>query len=83
MTWKEESSDAGAKFKEEVLPPSSRLSDAQFVGVSRSAPDLSGENAVAEHGALAGAQGSGGGANSQIILPEHKQTVQRFFKREN
>ena len=83
MTWKDESSDAGAKFKEEVLPPSSRLSDARFVGVSRSAPELSGENAVAEHGALAGAQGSGGGANSQIILPEHKQTVQRFFKRED
>ena len=42
------------------LPPSTRLSDAQFAGVSRSAPELTGEKVVAEHGALAGTDGSGG-----------------------
>ena len=82
MTWKQESSDAGAKFKEEALPPSTRLSDAQFAGVSRSAPETSGDNVMAEHGALAGAEGSGGAANTQVILPRHKQAVQRFFKRD-
>ena len=82
MTWKEESSADGAKFKESVLPPSSRLSESQSVGVSRSVPELSGDNVVAEHGALAGAQGSGGAANAQVVLPRHKQTVQRFFKRD-
>jgi hypothetical protein len=35
---------------------------------------------VAEHGALAGAPGSGGSANSQVILPRHRQAVQNFFK---
>jgi hypothetical protein len=29
MTWKQESSDAGAKFKEDTLPPSTRLSDSR------------------------------------------------------
>lgn len=82
MTWKEASSDEGAKFKEEALPPSARLSDSQFVGVSRTAPELSGEDVAIEHGALASAQSSGGSAHSQVILPRHKQTVQRFFKRE-
>jgi hypothetical protein len=80
MTWKEQSTDDGAKFTEQALPPSSRLSDAQFVGVSRAAPDLSADTTVAEHGALAGAPGSGGSANSQVILPRHRQAVQNFFK---
>jgi hypothetical protein len=82
MTWKDESSSDGAKFKEHALPPSSQTSDSQFVGVSRTAPELSGETVTAEHGALAGAQSSGGAANSQVVLPRHKQTVQRFFKRD-
>ena len=82
MTWKEASSEEGAQFKEDVLPPSTRLTDSQFVGVTRAAPDLSGDDVVAEHGALAGSQAGGGGAHSQVILPRHKQTVQRFFNRE-
>jgi hypothetical protein len=82
MTWKDESSADGAKFKEQALPPSSHLSDSQFVGVSKSAPEASGDDVVAEHGALASATGSGGSAHTQVVLPEHKQAVQRFFKRE-
>ncbi len=82
MTWTDGSAEDGAKFKEETLPPSSRLSDSEFVGVSRAAPDLSGEDVVAGSGALVGARSGGGAAHSQAILPRHKQTVQRFFKRE-
>lgn len=82
MTWTDGSAEAGAKFREETLPPSSRLSDAQFVGVSRAAPELSGEDVVVGSGALAGAQSGGGTAHAQAILPRHKQAVQRFFKRE-
>ncbi|MES1181133.1 MAG: hypothetical protein ABUL66_04655, partial [Verrucomicrobiota bacterium] len=81
MTWKNESSADGAKFKEEALPPATRLSDAQFVGVSRAAPELNGDDIQAAHGALDNTTGSGGSAHSQTILPEHKQAVQRFFKR--
>lgn len=82
MTWQEKSSEENLKFKEDVLAPSAHLSDAQFVGVSRAAPELSGAEVVPEHGALANAQGSGGSANTQVILPEHRQAVQKFFKRE-
>jgi hypothetical protein len=82
MTWKDESSADGAKFKEESLPASTHLSDAQFVGVSKAAPELSGEDVSAQHGALDNASASGGSAHSQVILPEHKQAVQRFFKRD-
>jgi hypothetical protein len=82
MTWQDKSSEDNLKFKEDTLPPSAHLSDAQFIGVTRSAPQLSDETIVDEHGALASAQGSGGAANSQVVLPRHKQAVQKFFKRD-
>jgi hypothetical protein len=82
MTWTDPSSEDGAKFLEEVLPPSAQLSDAQLVGVTRAAPDLSGDDVIVEHGALAGAQGHGGSALSQTVLPRHRTTVRRFFARE-
>lgn len=82
MTWQDESSEKNLKFQEHALTPSANFSDAQFVGVSRSAPTLTADNVATEHGALASAQGSGGSANSQTILPEHRQAVQRFFKRD-
>jgi hypothetical protein len=82
MTWQDESSDQGAKFQEHALPPSTQFADSQFVGVSRSAPQLSDDKTVAEHGALASAQGSGGSANARVVLPEHRQAVRRFFKRD-
>jgi hypothetical protein len=75
--------ESGAKFKENALPSSSRLSDSQLVGVSRTAPDLAGDDVTAEHGALANAKSSGGSANTQVILPRHKQAVQKFFKRDD
>ena len=58
------------------------VSDAQFVGVSRAAPDLSGDDVVVEHGALAEARARGGSAHSQTVLPRHQSTVRRFFARE-
>jgi len=75
MTWTDGSSEDGAKFKEEVLPSSSQLSDSQFVGVSRTAPQLSGEDVEVAHGALASAASGGGAANVQVILPKHRVAV--------
>lgn len=82
MTWQDKSSEDDVKFKENALPPSTHLSDAQFVGVSKSAPELSANDLSTEHGALASAQASGGSANSQVILPQHRQAIQRYFKRD-
>jgi len=82
MTWDNNTSEKDVKFQEHALPPTARLSDAQLVGVSRAAPELSGNDVTVEHGALANAAGSGGSAHAQTILPEHRQAVQNFFKRD-
>jgi len=82
MTWQDQSSEDNLKFKENSLPPAQHLADAQFVGVSKSAPELSANDLSSEHGALASAQASGGSANSQVILPQHRQAIQRYFKRD-
>lgn len=81
MTWSDVD-ESGAKFKETALPASSQTSDSQLVGISKAAPDLSAENILAEHGVLTAANSSGGAANSQVILPRHKQAVQKYFKRD-
>jgi hypothetical protein len=83
MSWKQESSEQGAKFKEEVLKPSDHLSDARIIGVSRAAPQLTEDDVAVESGALAGAQAGGGAAHAQVILPRHRQAVRRFFARDD
>jgi len=81
MTWSDGASEKDLKFQPHVLPPAGQLSDAKLVGVSRSAPQLS-DNAVAEHGELAGAAGAGGSAHAQAVLPEQRQAVRNFFNRD-
>jgi hypothetical protein len=82
MTWDNNTSEKGQKFQEHALPPSPHLDAAQLVGVSKAAPELSGSDVVAGNGALDNAAGSGGSAHAQIILPEQRQAVQNFFKRD-
>jgi hypothetical protein len=82
MDWDNDTSEVNLKFQAHALPPSGHLADAQMVGVSKAAPELSGAEAVAQHGALANAAASGGSAHAQVVLPEHRQAVQNFFKRE-
>lgn len=85
LTWTDPSDESGMKFKDTALPmgPLSGLKDAQLVGMSRSAPEVTGDKETASAGALAGAEAGGGAANVQQLLPRHKGAVQRFFKREN
>jgi hypothetical protein len=82
MTWNDGASEKDLKFQEHALPPSSHLDTAQLIGVSKAVPELSGTDVTANHGALDNAAGSGGSAHSQAILPEQRQAVQRFFKRD-
>ena len=82
MDWDNDTSEANLKFKEHALPPSSHLDDAQLVGVSKAAPELAKADLSAQHGALDNAAASGGSAHAQVILPEQRQAVQKFFKRE-
>lgn len=83
MTWSDGASEKGLKFQEHALPPASQLSQAQLVGVSKAAPELSPNNVSAEHGALNRTTAGGGSAVAQVILPEQRQAVQNYFKREN
>ena len=83
MTWNDGASEKDLKFQEHVLPPSSHLSDAQLVGVSKAAPELSANSVSDQHGALDNSVASGGSAHAQVILPEQRQAVQNFFKRDN
>lgn len=82
MTWSDGTEEEGAKFKEQTLPTSAQLDDAQLVGISRAAPVESCDNAPIEHGALAGATVGGGSVHASVILPRHRQAVQRYFKRD-
>lgn len=82
MDWDNNTSEDNLKFQEHILPPSPHMDDAQLVGVSKAAPELAKNDLAVEHGALDNANASGGSAHSQIILPEHRQAVQKFFKRD-
>ena len=83
MTWSDGASEKDLKFQEHALPPSPYLSQAMLIGVSKTAPELSGNSVSAQHGALDGAAAGGGAANAQVILPEQRQAVQNYFKRDN
>jgi hypothetical protein len=83
MTWNSGASEKDLKFQEHALPPASHLDNAQLVGVSKATPQLSGNDVIAQHGALNDAAANGGSARSQVILPEQRQAVQNYFKRDN
>lgn len=83
MTWNTGASEKDLKFQEHALPPAAHLSDAQLVGISKATPQLSGNDVSAQHGALDNATAAGGSAHSQVILPEQRQAVQNYFKRDN
>ncbi|MGA2243733.1 MAG: hypothetical protein ABSH48_01940 [Verrucomicrobiota bacterium] len=82
MDWDNNTSEDNQKFQAHALPPSMHLSEAQMVGVSKAAPELAANDVAAQHGALDNAAAGGGSAHAQVILPEHRQAVQNFFKRD-
>jgi hypothetical protein len=85
ITWMDPSTFDGTSSKNQVLPMGSlsAMKDAKFVGISRSAPEVTGAQENAGSGALSGTAAGGGSAQVQQVLPRHKGAVQRFFKREN
>lgn len=82
MDWDNNTSEDNLKFQAHALPPSAHLSDSQMVGISKAAPQLADNDVSTQHGALDNAAASGGSAHEQVILPEHRQVVQNFFKRD-
>jgi hypothetical protein len=78
------SSENGAKFQEQALPPGdlSALKDSQLTGVSSKAPQRDPKTGQPTSGALSGATMGGGSANTGQVLPQHKGAVERYFERE-
>jgi hypothetical protein len=79
----DESSEEGAKFKEEELPASElqSLKDSELSGLSTGIPQLGKKAGAARSGALAGAKAGGGSASTQVVLPRHRGAVGRYFER--
>jgi hypothetical protein len=84
MTWGDESSEEGAKFKETILPPAAleAVKESVLTGVSTGTPTVETDGTSSEAGALAGAASGGGSAHTQTVLPRHRGTVRRYFERE-
>ncbi len=83
MTWKDPTTDDGAKFQEQTLPPAamSQREDAQSLGVSLGAPDVADPASARTGGALTGDEGGQSSAQTQTVLPRHRGAVQRYFGR--
>lgn len=86
MTWTDGASAENTAFKEKVLPPGAVASvkDSTLQGVSVGDPtaDAPGESTAAG-GALDTSNAGRGSARTQVILPEHRKAVERYFARES
>ena len=51
--------------------------------VSQTNPEANKERESSRGGALTNAQAGGGSANAQVVLPQHRATVERFFARKD
>jgi hypothetical protein len=83
LVFGDRSTENGAKFKEEALPPAelAALKDSLLSGTSKALPTPDPKAPPAQAGALAGARAGGGSANTAPVLPQHRGTVERYFDR--
>jgi hypothetical protein len=83
LNFGDRSSNAGAKFKEEALPPSelAQLKNSQLAGVGKAPPKLDPKAGPPKAGGLTGAATGGGSANTAPVLPQHRGAVDRYFDR--
>ncbi|NLW84928.1 MAG: hypothetical protein GXY41_11095 [Phycisphaerae bacterium] len=83
MFWTEPSSSDATTFQEQLLPDATlaAMRDAQLVGVSMVAPDVSEGGDPSTPGVLDAAQAGSGQAVRQTILPRHRAAVEGYFQR--
>lgn len=84
MVWSDPSSEQGAAFKEQILPPATlaSLKDSQLAGVSVSAPSLEEGAENLQAGNLKAVPAGSAQAVKQTILPKHKAVVKEYFYRD-
>ncbi len=85
MTWQDPVARGDAQFQEKVLPPGAAgsLEESRLAGISVGDPTAAESGGGSRGGALGSARAGGGEAQTQVILPRHEKTVQRYFTREN
>ncbi|MEA2012399.1 MAG: hypothetical protein U9O87_04845 [Verrucomicrobiota bacterium] len=85
MTWHYPSSERGAKYTEKTISQAKlSLMNSQLIGVSSvSGKDHAKLDDASLSGALLEATAGGGATHKHRVLPKHKSTLKRFFKREN
>lgn len=83
MSWKDGSEKNGAKFQAKALTPAalSSMKESRLSGISVGNPTAKKHFGGSAGGTLNASQAGGGEANAQLILPEHKKSVQRYFDR--
>jgi len=83
MTWTDGSEREGTAFKESMLPPGaiSSLKDSKLQGLSLTAPTTNDSGDSPAGGALDLSTAGRGTARTQVILPEHRKVIQRYFSR--
>ncbi|MDR2117284.1 MAG: hypothetical protein LBP87_12980 [Planctomycetaceae bacterium] len=76
--------EEGAEFQATFLPLSDieAFRNSQKIGASISSPEIDADNVQDHHGgAITNTDGSTGTAHNSTIYPQHRGTVERFFKR--
>jgi hypothetical protein len=81
LSYGNESFEEGAEFQEQKLGLSVPLEQAKLAGVTITAPEVTGGEAILGQGALNTAQAGGGNALAAPVLPRHRTAVKRFFTR--
>lgn len=83
MTWTGGTDRDGLEFKEKALPPGAvtSLKDAQLQAISIGNPESDQPSGDSTGGALDLSAAGSGSARTQVILPEHRKAVQRYFSR--
>lgn len=84
MTWTDGTNRDGLEFKEKALSPGAiaSLKDALLQGVSKADPTPQTPQSSQTGGALDARYAGRGSARTQVVLPEHKKVVQRYFDRD-
>ena len=85
MLYGNESSEEGAEFQEQKLGLSVPLEQAKLAGVTITAPEVTGGEAILGQGALNTAQAGGGNAlATPVLLPSHRsETLLHPARRES
>jgi hypothetical protein len=83
LTWGEKTKEEGFTFKEQALPPAAvrELKKSRLAGLGQEAPPTEKRAGPSASGALGQAAAGGGSATTQVILPRHRATVERYFER--